>query len=166
MSHPGRASRGPGSFNANPLDCPSSQVYVNVISYQPPPARYYETGVSLVTSRIPIKTSFFATVKSCNYLPNALMKREALLSGHDYAVALDENGFLAEGATENIGILSAEGYLIFPGFERTLAGITVQRIAELAHALEKEGLIKGTGFAGITPMKLIRQESSLFWALP
>ena len=143
-------SRGPGSFNANPLDCPSSQVYVNVIRYHTPPRRYYENGVSLVTSRIPIKASFFATVKSCNYLPNALMKREAVLAGHDYALALDENGFLAEGATENVGVLSAEGYLMFPGFERTLAGITVQRVAELARVLEKEGVIKGAGFGRIT----------------
>lgn len=144
-------SRGPGSFSANPFDCPSSQVYINVIRFHDLPARYYQSGVSLVTSRIPIKQSFFATVKSCNYLPNALMKREALSAGYDYAVALDENGFLAEGATENVGILSADGYLRFPGFERTLAGITVQRVAELARGLEKEGMIKGTKFTGITP---------------
>jgi branched-chain amino acid aminotransferase len=143
-------SRGPGSFTANPLDCPSSQIYLNVIRCHNPPARYYQSGVSLVTSRIPIKKSFFATVKSCNYLPNALMKREAVVAGFDYAVALDEKGFLAEGATENVGVLSGDGYLRFPGFERTLAGITVQRVAELACAMEKDGMIKGTKFTGIT----------------
>ena len=144
-------SRGPGSFSANPLDCPSSQLYVNVIRLHEPPPRHYRDGVRAVTSSIPIKKTFLATVKSCNYLPNALMKREALLGGYDYAVALDEKGFLAEGATENIGILSADGYLRFPGFERTLAGITVQRVAELAQTLEKEGLIKGTKFTAISP---------------
>ena len=146
-------SRGPGSFTANPFDCPSPQVYINVIRYHKPPPRYYESGVSLVTSRIPIKKSFFATVKSCNYLPNALMKREAVLAGHDYAVGLDENGFLAEGATENVGGFSREGYLMFPGFERTLAGITVQRVAELAGVMKKDGMIKGAKFVGITPEK-------------
>lgn len=88
-------SRGPGSFSANPLDCPSSQLYVNVIRIHEPPARYCREGVSAVTSSIPIKKTFFATVKSCNYLPNALMKRGGLLGGYDYAVALDEKGFLA-----------------------------------------------------------------------
>jgi branched-subunit amino acid aminotransferase/4-amino-4-deoxychorismate lyase len=144
-------SRGPGSFTANPLDCPSSQLYVNVIRYHEPPRWYYEKGVSLATSRIPIKKSFFATVKSCNYLPNALMKREAVLSGSDYAVALDENSFLAEGSTENIGVLTGDGRLRFPGFERTLAGITVQRVAELARQLVRDGTIKGVAFSGITP---------------
>lgn len=144
-------SRGPGSFTANPFDCPSSQLYVNVIRCHKPPARYYEQGVSLMTSRIPIKKSFFATVKSCNYLPNALMKREAVVSGCDYAVALDEKGFLAEGSTENIGVLSKDGHLSFPGFERTLAGITVQRVAELSRSLAKAGIIKDVTFSGITP---------------
>jgi branched-subunit amino acid aminotransferase/4-amino-4-deoxychorismate lyase len=146
-------SRGPGSFTANPLDCPSSQLYVNVVRYHEPPKRYYEKGVSLLTSKIPIKKSFFATVKSCNYLPNALMKREAVMSGSDYAVALDENGFLAEGSTENIGVLSMDGHLRFPGFKRTLAGITVQRVAELARSLIKDDIIKDVTFSGITPEK-------------
>lgn len=143
-------SRGPGSFGANPSDCPSSQLYVNVIRYPKPPARYYDQGVTVVTSKIPVKASFFATVKSCNYLPNALMKMEALAAGSDYAVALDEKGLLAEGANENIGVLCDDGYIRFPGFERTLAGITVQRVAELAAILQKEGMIEGREFAGIT----------------
>jgi branched-subunit amino acid aminotransferase/4-amino-4-deoxychorismate lyase len=144
-------SRGPGSFTANPFDCPSSQLYVNVIRYHEPPKRYYENGVSLITSKIPIKKSFFANVKSCNYLPNALMKREAVMAGSEYAVALDEDGFLAEGSTENIGVLSTDGRLRFPGFERTLAGITVQRVAELAGSLVKAGMIRDVTFSRITP---------------
>ena len=142
-------SRGPGSFTVNPFDCPSSQMYINVIRYPKPPARYYESGVSLISSQIPLKTSFFARVKSCNYLPNVLMKREALLAACDYAVGLDEDGCLTEGATENIGVVSADGYLKFPGFERTLAGITVQRVAELASALVEEGTLRGTRFTVI-----------------
>jgi branched-chain amino acid aminotransferase len=144
-------SRGPGSFTVNPFDCPSTQLYINVIRYHQPPARYYESGVSVITSRIPIKKSFFARVKSCNYLPNVLMKMEALLAGCDYAVALDEDGRLAEGATENIGIVTADGFLKFPGFERTLAGITVQRVAELAASLVEDGTLQGIAFTGISP---------------
>lgn len=149
-------SRGPGSFSASPADCPANPLYVNVIRYAEPPARYFTEGVCVATSRIPVKASFFATVKSCNYLPNALMKMEALKAGCDYTVALDEKGFLAEGANENIGVLCDDGLLRFPGFERTLAGITVQRVAELAASLWKQGLIKGTEFGGITPEQAYR----------
>ena len=142
-------SRGPGSFSTNPRDCPSSQMYVNVIRYNKLPDDYYQRGIPIITSRIPIKKSFFATIKSCNYLPNVLIKLEAVNAGCQYAVALDEEGCLAEGSTENIGILTRENVLKFPGFEKTLAGITIKRIFELTDMLKNEGVIKRAEFAKI-----------------
>jgi branched-chain amino acid aminotransferase len=144
-------SRGPGSFSPNPYDCPSSQTYINVIRFRALPDRYYKEGISVVTSRIPIKKSFFANIKSCNYLPNVLMKKEAIDSGCQYSIALDEQGFLAEGSTENVGVLTAKGILKFPGFGRTLSGITVNRAFQLAGELVKEKIIEGVEFAAISP---------------
>ncbi len=142
-------SRGPGSFSVNPYDCPESYMYVNSIRYKPPPSRFYEEGVSLITSCIPIKKSFFATIKSCNYLPNVLMKMEAIQSGADFSVALDEDGFLAEGATENIAVLGKDNVLRFPKFERTLAGITAQQVFRFAEALVEEGILSSVRFDDI-----------------
>lgn len=142
-------SRGPGGFSTNPYECPSSQIYVNVIRYHKLPVKDYQDGVSIISSKVPVKKSFFATVKSCNYLPNVLMKMEAINAGCRYAIALDEEGYLAEGSTENIGTVSEDGVLKIPGFERTLAGITANRVFELADILVKEKLIKGVGFAKI-----------------
>lgn len=139
-------SRGPGSFSTNPYDCPASQMYVVVVRYHKSPDEYYQKGIPLVTSKIPIKKSYFATIKSCNYLPNVLMKMEAIQSGCKYSVALDEEGCLAEGSTENVGVLSKDYMLKFPGFEKTLAGITVKRIFELAQVLVKDGVIQGVRF--------------------
>lgn len=144
-------SRGPGSFSANPYDCPSSQMYVNIIRFQGVPNKYYTDGISLVTSRIPIKKSFFANIKSCNYLPNVLMKMEAIKAGCPYSVALDEHGFLAEGSIENIGVLTSNEVLKFPETGRTLAGITQKRVFQLAGKLVSEKMIKDVKFAGITP---------------
>ena len=59
-----------------------------------------------MTSGIPVKIDYFATVKNCNYLPNVLMKKDAVERGVDFSVSLDENGFLAEGSTENVGIVT------------------------------------------------------------
>ncbi|MDY6973730.1 MAG: aminotransferase class IV [Thermodesulfobacteriota bacterium] len=151
-------SRGPGSFSTNPFDCPSSQVYVNVIRFKGLPGKYYRGGIQLVTSRIPVKKSFFANIKSCNYLPNVLMKMEAIEAGCQYSVSLDEHGFLAEGPTENIGVLSAEGVLKFPEFERTLSGITAKRVFHLAEGLVNENLIKDVRFAEITPDEAYHSE--------
>ncbi|MCD6560726.1 MAG: aminotransferase class IV [Deltaproteobacteria bacterium] len=144
-------SRGPGSFSTNPYDCPSSQLYVNVIRFHSLPQKYYKDGIPVISSSIPIKKSFFANIKSCNYLPNVLMKMEAIRSGHEFSISLDEDGFLAEGSTENIGVLGDDGVLKFPGFERTLSGITVSRVVQLAGELVKEKIIKDVKFTRILP---------------
>jgi branched-chain amino acid aminotransferase len=146
-------SRGPGSFAANPYDSPSSQMYVNIIRFRDLPDDYYREGISLITSHIPVKKSFFANVKSCNYLPNVLMKMEAIEAGCQYSVSLDEDGFLAEGSTENIGVLTKDEVLKFPGFERTLSGITINRVFRLAEELVKGKIIKGRRFARISPQE-------------
>lgn len=142
-------SRGPGSFSTNPYECPLSHMYVVVVRYHSLPEKVYQDGIPIVTSRIPIKKSYFATIKSCNYLPNVLMKMEAIQAACKYSVALDEEGCLAEGSTENVGVVSGDGVLKFPGFEKTLAGITVKRIFELAELLARDGFIQDIQFERI-----------------
>ena len=143
-------SRGPGSFSANPYESVGSQLFVVAVAHEPAAREKYEKGVKLVTTDIPIKTNYFATIKSCNYLPNVLMKKKALDRGADYSVSLDEKGFLAEGATENIGIVSKKGELLIPRFSRILRGITVTRAMELARGLTGAQLTS-TAEADITP---------------
>lgn len=154
-------SRGPGSFSTNPFDCPSSQIYVNVIRFKRLPSEYYRDGVAIVTSHIPIKKSFFATIKSCNYLPNVLIKMGAIEAKAQYAVALDEDGFLAEGSIENVAVLSADGILEFPGFERTLSGTTAERVFQLAKKLVMENIIREVKFNSISLEKAY-QASEMF----
>lgn len=144
-------SRGPGSFSTNPFDCPSSMLAVIVVRFHPLPEKDYTLGIPIITSSVPFKQSFFATIKSCNYLPNVLMKMEAIQSGCKYAIGLDDEGFIAEGSTESIGIVSQDRILKFPGFDKTLRSITVQRIFELAEALRNEGVIQDIQFANILP---------------
>ena len=139
-------SRGPGGFSTNPFECPSSQMYINIIRYQSPHEKYYREGISTVTSRVPVKNAYFARIKSCNYLPNVLMKMEALNAGCPYAVGVDDEGGLAEGSTENVVVLTQDDILKFPHFARTLAGITAKRVFELADLLVREKRIKGVRF--------------------
>ena len=151
-------SRGPGSFSPNPFDCPSSHLNININRFHPLPESTYRKGVPLITSSVPIKKAYFANIKSCDYLPNVMMKMEALKAGCDYAVALDEDGFLAEGAIENIGIVSGERILKFPGFERTLSGVTVTRVFELGKELVKDGTIDDVRFDNISPEEAYEAE--------
>jgi len=136
-------SRGPGGFTTNPYESVGSQVYVVVTAARPLSAEKYKEGVRVRVSRIRVKEGRFANVKSCNYLPNVLMKKEAVDLGVDFTVSLDERGFIAEGSTENFFILNSENEIIVPPFDRTLKGVTLSRLMELSDRLVKSGVIKG-----------------------
>lgn len=135
-------SRGPGGFTTNPYESIGSQLYVVITAIKHPTAAMLKTGVKVALSQVPIKPGWFATVKSCNYLPNVMMKKEALDLSVDFTVALDEQGHIAEGSTENVGCVTDKGDLVIPPFVRTLQGITVTRILALAPQLVSQGLIK------------------------
>lgn len=135
-------SRGPGDFSPSPSSTYGSQLYLVVTDLSHPPPQKYESGCSLITSAIPVKPGFFANVKSCNYLPNVLMEKEAEEGGADYAVGLDEAGCLTEGPTENMGLITRDGAFLVPPFKRILRGTTVIRMMELAQSLVREGVLR------------------------
>ncbi|MCK8600827.1 aminotransferase class IV [Desulfoferrobacter suflitae] len=143
-------SRGPGGFSTNPYECPASQVYIVVTTLKRPPRAKYQSGVTLKSSHIPIKQSYFANMKSCNYLPNVLMKKEAEDAGVDYTVSIDEKNFLGEGPTENIGIITSNEEFLVPRFDRILQGITLTRLLELAQELVPSGILAQVAEADIT----------------
>lgn len=143
-------SRGPGGFSTSPGECLAGQVYIVITTLKRAPREKYEQGVTLKSSRIPIKKAYFANVKSCNYLPNVLMKKEAEDAGVDYTVSLDEAEFLGEGPTENIAIVTAAGELLTPRFDRILRGITITRSLELAQQLLTDKVLSAIGETDIT----------------
>ncbi len=143
-------SRGPGGFSANPYECTARQVFVIVTTLPPQPEGHYTDGVKLITSKVPVKDNYFATIKTCNYLQNVLMRKEAIDAGADFAVSVDERGFLAEGATENFGIITEEREFLVPRFDRILRGITVSRMIELARPLLLTGELTSIGEADIS----------------
>lgn len=143
-------SRGPGGFTASPAECPETQLYIVVTTLDKPSPEKYERGVKIVTSRIPLKQDYFAKIKSCNYLPNVLMRKEAEDAGADFSVSMDENGYLAEGPTENIGIVTRQREFLVPRFERILRGTTVSRACELARELIATGELTKVAEADIT----------------
>jgi branched-chain amino acid aminotransferase len=142
--------RGPGSLGINPRDCPRASLYILAYASQPPFMTAHPSGARLITSRVPVKSGFFATIKTVNYLPNALMKLEAAEAGVDFAVAFDDAGYLAEGATENFGIVTADRRLCVPGPERILVGTTMNRALELADELLRAGSLKAIERRAIT----------------
>jgi branched-chain amino acid aminotransferase len=136
-------SRGPGDFSPSPAGSVGSQLYIVVTTLPSPSRDALELGCSLRTSRVPMKSGLFAKVKSCNYLPNALMAQEARDMGVDFAISRDEEGYLGEGATENFGMVTGEDELVVPSFRRVLDGTTAVRVMELARELLAKGQLRG-----------------------
>jgi branched-chain amino acid aminotransferase len=107
-------------------------------------------GARAKRSRVPVKSSNWATFKHCNYLPNTQIKREAVDGGCDFAFSYDPHGFLAEGATENVGIVTPLRELLFPKTTYILSGTTMLRVMQLAETLLADGTLTRVAFADIS----------------
>lgn len=142
-------SRGQGTMGIDPYACFNPELYIVVYEMHGAKIDKMPDGVSVGLSKIPIKPGIFAQVKTCNYLPNVLMKKEAVDMGVDFTVSLDENRFLAEGATENIGIVTRGKELFMPPPERVLAGTTAKRAMDFAKQLKAERVLTNAEFRPI-----------------
>lgn len=135
-------ARGPGSFSVNPYESPSPALYIVVYASSASFMQSHPEGASVRRSRVPAKPPQFARVKNCNYLLNVMMKREAVDWGVDFTVSFDENGYMAEGAAENFGIVTRDGELLFPRKGMVLEGTTMLRVMRLAEGLIASGVLK------------------------
>ncbi|NQT92752.1 MAG: aminotransferase class IV [Lentisphaerae bacterium] len=137
-------SRGPGSLGVNPSDCPDSQLYIVASRLKASFMESHPEGATAISSSVLPKQAFLAGVKSCNYIHNVLMKKEAADRGVDFVLGFDEDGFLTESATENAGIVTRSGELVFPDGERLLKGTTMTRVSILAAEQAGGDLLAGT----------------------
>lgn len=135
-------SRGPGGFTTNPYDSVGAQLYLVMTQWMPVADEKYQKGVKIGRSAIPPKESWMAQVKSCNYLPNVMMKKESVDRKLDFTVSFDERGFLTESSTENIVVLTKERVLVRPRGHQILKGTTMTLALELAQSLVLKGLVR------------------------
>lgn len=125
------ATRGPGGFSTNPQECLESCFFCVISAFRPHPEDRYLAGATVGRSQIPMKPPWMAVTKSLNYLPNVMMKREALSRGIDFVVGFDESGAVGESSTENLVVLTRNGELAHPPLERILRGCTMIRLFDL-----------------------------------
>lgn len=135
-------SRGYGDFSPNPYSTTGTQLIIVSMPFKALPKEKYEHGVSVMFSKVAWKPGFFAQVKSCNYLPNVLAKKESVDAGVDFSIGLNSEGYISEGPTENIMMLSKDAVLIAPPFDYTLRGTTLLQVLELARNMSNELKIK------------------------
>jgi len=155
-------SRGGGGHTAGRRECAGPHLWILAVRRAPNFMDAHPEGGKAVTSAVPVKPGIFARVKSVGYLPNALMAEEAHLAGADFALAYDDDGFLAEMQTENCGIVDAAGVLRVPREEHVLRGTTLQRVLEIAEeAVVAPGLVRGVGRSDISRREVERARELL-----
>ena len=97
-------------------------------------AENMERGIRIKTSSF---TRHHVNITMCkakangNYMNSMLALREALSSGHDEAMLLDNEGYVAEGSGENIFIIR-NGVIYTPDLTSALDGITRDTLFTLA----------------------------------
>jgi len=138
-------SRGPGGHSANPYECPDPLLLVLALRLPPPFMQAHPEGAKVGVSRVPAKEGFFAQVKSVNYLPNVMMKKQAVDEGVDFILGFDAKGHMTELPTENFGIVTADRMLRVPRPDHILPGTTMRRVMELA----REQLVPAGVLAGV-----------------
>lgn len=154
------ASAGRGGFGLTTKECIAPTFYVQVVNRRERKAVDLQTEAFKVkTTPVAAKPPFFATVKSVNYLPNALNLKDAEDSGVDQGIFVDAEGNIAEGPNMNVLIVTAEDDLVTPPFEAALDGITVQRALELARLAREGKLPAGDEGEEIRHLRKIEQRT-------
>jgi len=127
-------SRGPGDIGLDPALCPKPTVVIMTKPLQPPPARLYETGVSLVVAktRRNLPGALDPQIKATNFLNNILAKREAIAAGAFDSLLLNWESHVAECTVSNLFFVTA-GRLYTPSLDcGILDGITRDVVLTLA----------------------------------
>jgi len=148
-------SAGPGNLGVSKAGC---QTTLYGICYHGNPFNTFGSGKDTVgvdkiqgikectvSGRYPMKGKVLATMKSSNYLVNALGCTEATTAGGHYGIWVNQGtGEVYEASVRNVVFLLRTGVLITPPYSgrssNILKGCTVRRIVQLAldHLLGKE----------------------------
>ena len=132
-------TRGVGPLGVNPKQCESASLIVIVDKLAVYPEEKVNAGITLMTSSVRQKNpaTLSSRAKTLNYLPNMMAKLEALRSGADEALLLNDQGFVSECVGENVFAVNTspagEVHIRTPDVScGILEGVTRNTIIELA----------------------------------
>ena len=121
---------------------PRQRLDVSILVFDPVedmgiPAFVFEEGTTVCISRwrkldpqtVPVEAKVAA-----NYVNGMMARMEARNRGFDYALMLDSQGFIAEGSTESV-FLVTDDVLMTPTLGRVLRSITRETIIETSKAI-------------------------------
>ncbi|NQT86837.1 branched-chain amino acid transaminase [bacterium] len=133
--------RGFGQMGVNPLHCPLQTVIAAWTwgAYLGDEAMSKGIDVCVTSWRRLAPNTMPSLAKAGgNYMNSQLMKMEAVLNGYAEAVALDIDGYVAEGSGENVFIVKDGGIVTPPSGASILPGITRHSVIQIAKEMKIE----------------------------
>src|SRR5262245_31699280 len=129
-------SRGPGDLGIDPRKCPKAAVYIIASAIALYAKEKYTKGLrcTIASTRRNRPDCLNPQIKTLNYLNNILAKIEAIQSGVDEAIMLNDAGCVAEGAADNIWVVQDGKLFTPPTHVGILEGITRQVLMEICDA--------------------------------
>lgn len=129
-------SAGEGDMIPNPDTCRGITAFIAARKLVPMSPETYERGYTAILSSWRRNSqSPLSHLKTTCYLENVLAGKKARAAGADEAMLLNEQGFLAEGSSTNVFLVSDQ-ILITPSIESgALPGITREAVLELAKSM-------------------------------
>lgn len=133
-------SRGEGDLGLDPRKCKKPNIVIitdKIVLY---PKKIYEKGLEIITvpTRRNISEAINPQIKSLNYLNNVMAKIEAVNSGYEEAIMLNNEGYVVECTGDNIFIYKNK-VLYTPSVKLgALEGITRDTVNELAGKMKIE----------------------------
>jgi len=152
-------TRGVGDLGVDPRKCKKATIIIitDMIKLHSGEAKEKGMRAMLVwVKRDPVDATSHE-VKSLNYMNSILAKIEANIAGFDEAICLDKNGYISEGAAENVFVVKDGKVITPPTSTGALVGITREVIMKLA---QKIGCT--TIESNITPTDLFTADEAFF----
>jgi len=130
-------TRGVGSLGLSPYRCKTPQVFIIASAIQLYPPECYEKGLKIVTVGT-VRNAPEAVnprIKSLNYLNNILAKIEAINSGVEEALMLNQQGYVAEATGDNVFYIKGNTLATPHPSAGCLEGITRNAVMRIAAGL-------------------------------
>ena len=130
-------SRGKGDLGLNPVNCPQAAIICIAAQIKIFEQSMYDQGLEVKTVAIRRNNldSLSPRIKSLNYLNNILAKIEANQAGVVEGIMLNQDGYVAEGTSDNIFIYRDGALRTPPLSAGILEGITRDTVIRLAGEL-------------------------------
>ncbi|WP_287152696.1 aminotransferase class IV [Candidatus Solincola tengchongensis] len=125
--------------------------FILVRPFEGYPPEYYRRGIRLTVSSVRRNPySPLWRIKTSNYLEPLYAKQEAADRGYDDSLFLNTDGYLAEGSTSNLFLVSGEKVMTPHTDCGILAGITRETVLELC---SREGTACEEGFYDLEDLR-------------